>query len=127
MAGRGDSMGDLVRPEEFQQFDRSGQGAAYGKKLCKKLSVAPLQRLGLFRTEFPPQLAANSTGKEAAAHPDPAMDLPTIDRQVCFGKGELPRKNVSVHCVNEGAIKIENECLHGWNGPDCCYLHSRGN
>jgi hypothetical protein len=47
---------------------------------------------------------------ETAAHPDPAVNPPAVDRQAELGERALPGEDVHIDRVDEGAVEVEDEC-----------------
>src|SRR5262245_39899437 len=74
--------------------------------------MASLNGHGFFRADLSAQFASSRTREEPAAHSNPAMDPPAIDRQPCFSQSALPGENVSIDSVDQCAIKIKDERSH---------------
>src|SRR5207302_639151 len=77
--------------------------------LAEDAAVAKLDRLGLCRRELAPHLARDRAREEAAAHPDPAVDAPAVDRHPFLRKRALPREHVRVDGVDQRAVEVEDE------------------
>src|SRR5205814_197571 len=110
--GRRDAVRDLLLAQPAQELDRAWQGTALRQKLAKELAVARLDPLGIAIAEWSPDLARDGTGEEATAHPDPPVDLPSVDGQAGLGEGALPREDVRIDRVDERPVEIENERTH---------------
>ena len=63
--------------------------------------------------QAPPDLAGDGAGEEPAAHADPAMDPPAVDRVAGLEQRPLPGEDVGVDGVDERAVEVEDQCLHG--------------
>ena len=113
-AGSGDAVRHVRESEGAQKLDCARKRSALRQKVAKVLAVTALQSLGLLGGEIATKLAGDRPGEESAAHPDAAVDLPAIDRQVGFRECPLPRKDVGVNGVDKSAIQIENQ--RGHNG-----------
>ena len=105
-------MDDAGRAQCGEQFDRARQRPPLGQDLAEDLTVSALEALGLVVAELAADLAIDRTDEESAAHPDAPMDPPAVDRRPEIEERPLPRKDVGVHSVHEGAIEIEDECSH---------------
>ena len=69
-----------------------------------------VRRLGL--AQRPPDLAGDRPSEEPAAHPDPAVNPPAVDRVAGFDERPLPGEDVGVDRVDEGPVEIEDESAH---------------
>ena len=74
--------------------------------------MAALDLLGLLGRERPPDLARDGAGEQAAAHPDPPVDAPAVDRHPRLVERALPREDVRVDRVDERAVEVEDERGH---------------
>ena len=74
--------------------------------------VPPLHGLDLRVVERTPDLTRDGAREEAAAHADPPMDAPAVDRHPHFGQGPLPRKDVRVDGVDQRAVEVEDQGRH---------------
>ena len=95
-----------------EKLDGAGERPPIGQDLAEDLAVTPLERLGLVVGQAPPDLARDRAGEQAAAHPDPAVDPPAIDRMAGLGQRALPGEHVRVDGVHEGPVEIEDEGTH---------------
>src|SRR6185369_1004172 len=108
-ARRGDAVDDLVAPERFEQLDGAGERPPFGEDLAEDLAVAPLQRLALVVRQAATDLARHRPGEQPAAHPDPPMDPPAVDRKVDLEQRPLPRMDVRIDRVHERPIEVEDQ------------------
>ena len=99
--------------QELQQLHRAGERPAVGHELRKDLAMAVLQTFRFRHAEVAAQLASRGAREEAAAHPHAAMDAPAVDRQAGLPERALPGKDVRVNRVDQGAVKIKDECSQG--------------
>ena len=81
--------------------------------------------LGVLAGELVAELARDGAGEQAAAHADPAVDAPAVDRHPALGERPLPGEDVRVDGVDERAVEIEHEGRHRgrhsgprWAGSD---------
>ena len=111
-ARRGDSVRHFRGAEGAQKLDCARKRPALRQKVTKKFAVTALQLLGLLGGEIAAKLASNRPGKQAAAHADPAVNPPAIDRQLRLRQRPLPREHVGVNGVDKRAIQIENQSGH---------------
>src|SRR5438045_9642510 len=114
--GRRDAVRDLLVAQPAQELGRAWQGASLRQKLAEQLTVPCLDPLRIAIAERPPDLARDGTSEEAAAHPDPSVDLPSVDGQPSFREGTLPGEDVRVDRVDERPVAIENERTHQLGG-----------
>ena len=73
-------MHDPLSPQVGEQLDRSGERTSFRQDLAVDLAVAALDRLDLGRRKGSTDLARRGAGEEPAAHPDPTVDPPAVDR-----------------------------------------------
>ncbi len=115
----GDPMDDPARAEPCQQLDRARQRPALRQQLLEDPAVAGLDRLGLLRRQLASDLASDRAREQAAAHPDPAVDPPAVDRHPLVGKRALPREDMGVDRVDQGAVEVEDQSArHGSLHPE---------
>ena len=105
-------MHDPALPQVGEQVDRAGQRPPVGEQLAEDPPVPPLERLGLLRRQLPPHLARDGAREEAAAHPDPPVDPPPVDRHPLLRQRALPREDVRVDGVDERPVEIEDQRRH---------------
>ena len=98
-------------PQVGEQLDRAGKRAALGQQLPEDPRVAGLERVGLLGREVPADLARDGAGEEPAAHPDPPVDPPAVDRHPLLRQRALPGEHVRVDGVDERAVEIEDQRL----------------
>src|SRR5204862_1709317 len=103
--GRRDAVRDLLVAQPAQELGRAWQGASLRQKLAEQFTVPCLDPLRIAIAERPPDLARDGTSEEAAAHPDPSVDLPSVDGQPSFGEGTLPGEDVRVDRVDERPVE----------------------
>ena len=77
------------------------------------LAVTMLQRVGLIAFELATDLARDRAGEQPAAHANPAVHAPAVDRHAGFRQRLLPGKHVRVDGVDEGSVEIKDQCAHG--------------
>jgi len=111
-AGRRDPIDDAEGPQLGEELHGLGQRSPFRQQLAEQLAVAGLYRLDLVVGERPPQLARDGAGEEPAAHADPPMNPPAVDRQPGLGERALPRKDVGVDRVYQRAVEIEDQRGH---------------
>ena len=99
-----------------QQLDRAGQRPALGEQVAVELAVPALDFLDVGVFEGPTQLAREGAGEEAAAHADPAMDAPALDRHPGLRQGALPGEDVGIDRVDEGSVEVEDQGAHDVKG-----------
>ena len=88
---------------------RAGKRPPLGQQLVEDPPVAGLDRLGLLARELAADLAGDRAREEAAAHPDPAVDPPAVDRHPLLGERALPGEDVRVDRVDERAVEVEDQ------------------
>jgi hypothetical protein len=71
---------DPFSPEVGEQLDRSGERTSLRQDLAVDLPVAALDRLDLGRRKRSTDLARRGAREKPAAHPDPTVDPPAVDR-----------------------------------------------
>ena len=71
-----------------------------------------LKAPGFLRREIVPQFAPGGTGKEPAAHADPAVNAPPFDGHAGFCKCLLPCKNVSVDRIDKSSVEVKDQSFH---------------
>ena len=82
-----------------------------GSSSRKIRAVARLDRLRLLSRELPPHLARDRAREQPAAHPDPAVDPPAVDRHPLLRERPLPREHMRVDRVDERSVEIEDQRL----------------
>ena len=107
----GDAEQDAGSAQELQQLHRAGERPAVGHELRKDLAMAVLQTFRFRHAEIAAQLATRGAREEAAAHPHAAVDAPAVDRQAGLPERALPGKDVRVNRVDQGAVKIKDQCF----------------
>jgi hypothetical protein len=74
--------------------------------------MALLEPLDLVVAELPPDLAGDGAREQPAAHADPPVDAPALERHPRLVEGLLPREDVRVDAVDERAVEVEDERAH---------------
>ena len=72
--------------------------------------MAVAQSLGRGLVDCPTELALELGGKQAAAHPDLAVDPPDRKLEAFLLKREMPGAHMIVDAVDEGSVEVEEEC-----------------
>ena len=108
-AGGGDAVRDPFRPQEGEQLAGARQRPSIGQELAEQCAVALLDHLGLVIAHRTSGLARDRAGEQAAAHPDPAVDAPAIDRQARLREGSLPREDMRIHRIDQRAVEVEDQ------------------
>ena len=111
-AGRRDAVHDPAPAEGGQQLDGAGQRPPFGQDLAEDLTVPALQPGRLVVRQAPPDLAGDRAGEQPAAHADPAVDPPAVDRMARLEQCALPGEHVRVDGVHEGAVQVEDQRAH---------------
>src|SRR5712671_5324157 len=105
-------MDDVVVAQPGEQLDGAGQRRSCRQDRAEDLAVASLDRFRLVVGEVTTGRPGDCAGEKAAAHPDPAVDLPALDRPAGLPERLLPGKDVAVDGVDEGPVEIEDEGAH---------------
>ena len=111
-AGRGDPVRHARGAKSAQKLDGAGKRPALRQKLTEELTMPPLEALGLVRGQVAAKLPRDRTREQPAAHSDPPMNPPPIDRQLRLRQRPLPCEHVGIDGVDKGAIQIENQSGH---------------
>ncbi len=102
-------MDDPGGAQAGEERDGSGKRTPLREQLLEDPAVARLERHRLLVGELASDLACDRAREEAAAHPDPAVDPPAVDRHPLVGERPLPREHVRVDRVDERAVEIEDQ------------------
>src|SRR3954465_15147027 len=102
-------MRDSLLPQLAQQLDGAGKGSPFGQHLAVELAVADLNRVCFLVGEWSSDLACRGAREETPAHPYPAVDPPTVDRQPNLRERSLPCEHVRVDGVDERAVEVEDQ------------------
>ena len=105
-------MRHVAGAEVGEQVACARQRPAVGQQLAEQLAVEVLDLLGLGVRQLAADLARDRAREQAAAHPDPAVDAPPVDRHVEPGERPLPREDVRVDGVDERAVEVEDQRRH---------------
>lgn len=109
VTARRDRPGHIEAGQLSEQLDRAGQRADLAGEGHEVVAVEPGDLPGLFNSKIVLDLAEQGADEEPAAHPDPAMDAPDIERDTgCFQRLP-PGEDVLVDTVDQGAVEIEDE------------------
>ena len=100
-----------MRPlaQRREQLAGAGQRTPLGQQLLEDRAVPRLEFLDLVGRELATHLPGNRPCEEPAAHPDPAVDAPTVDRHPLLRQRPLPREHVGVHGVDESPVEVEDQ------------------
>jgi hypothetical protein len=105
---------DRAVAQLFEQAHRPGQRPPLvgRQQLAEQLVVALLNAARLLFGQLVPQFSADGAREQPAAHADPAVDPPAVDRHVALLQRLLPREHVRVHGVHQRAVEVEDERRH---------------
>ena len=106
-------MHDPAPVECGQQLDRAGQRPPFGQDLAEDLAVPALQQDRLVIGQAAADLTGDGPREQSAAHADPAMDPPAVDRVARLEQRALPGEDVRVDGVDEGPVQVEDQRSHG--------------
>src|SRR5262249_44223625 len=108
----GDPVRDACGTKVGEQLRGAGKRAAVREESAEVGAVPLLDRLLLLRRQRPADLTRDRAGEEAAAHADPPVDPPAVDRHPDLVERQLPGKDVRVDGVDERAVEVEDERGH---------------
>ena len=106
-----------MRNLQIAQSPQEGYGSrkrpGTRKQVLVDLTVTMLQSVDLVTFKRAPDFARDGPGEQPAAHPDPAVDAPAVDRHARLSQRLLPGEHVGIDGVDERPVEIEDERAHG--------------
>ena len=103
-------MHDRPAAEVGEQLARARQRAPLGEQLAEdpapwRCWIASVSSAESSR----PTSRATAAREQAAAHPDPPVDPPAVDRHPLLGERALPGEDVRVDRVDQRPVEIEDQ------------------
>ena len=111
-AGCRDAVRHVILFQKFQKLDGTRQRPSLRRELHEEFTVTTLKRFRFFRRELASDLACDCPCEQSAAHPDPAVNPPSVDRHPGFFKCLLPREHMRINRVDERSVEVKYQCVH---------------